>query len=331
MSRKLPEMEVNNYTAIFTKPIFKNQNGEWYRDVGYTDSIDLIRENFQGAAKSFIAIGFYLKHLKEDELYKEGNYQNIWECAQAEFGLSQSVASRYMNMNDAFSIDGNTPLLDDKYNDFNKSQLQEMLALPEDKREEIKAIQTVNEIRNIAKQEKEVKEPSEKEIRFFYDSHVKEMDYESRETLKDRLKDKYRKAGGYDGIIDYSGSARGITINKADEITWSQLVKLIQQYIPKAPIDRKHTDNSLEGEQLPGQMCVEDYPEVLPDTYKVPSIHESFFTVSEIEDWKNSVTDKELRDRISVILDSCSIYHSDQILLKVSCDFKNEGKIYDIA
>lgn len=326
MSRKLPDMEVNNYTSIFTKPIFKNQNGEWFRDVGYIDSLDLIRENFQGAAKSFIAIGYYLKHIKEKELYKDGNYQNIWECAQAEFGLSQSAASRYMNMNDAFSVNGNTPLLDDKYDSFNKSQLQEMLALPDEIREEIKPEQTVNEIRNISRNEKELKEPSEAEVKKFYEYHAKMYD-DNRSKLKELLIHHLGKShsGGNSGGINYRCSLRGVRIGSTEEITWAQLVRLVNLYIPSQPADSKQTSQELEEEQLPGQMYIEDYPEILPDAYKEIPIYQPVFTKSEIEEWKNSVVDVNLKDRINTVLDGCIKYQSNQVLFKVSYEYKSGG------
>lgn len=252
MSRSIPIMEVNNYTDIFTQPIFNNQQGEWYRDVGYKDSLDIIRDNFQSAAKSFIAIGYYLKHMKDKELFLEGGYANIWDCAQAEFGLSQTAASRFMSMNDAFSVRGDTPLLDEKYNDFNKSQLQELLALPEEKREEIKADQTVGEIRRIAKEEKKTREPSEKEIRAFYEYGAAKYDTDRsqlRELLVKELGKNY--TGGNCIGFPFECTPRGITLRDADEITWAQLVRLINLYIPVT--------------QLPGQINIKDYPEYLPD------------------------------------------------------------------
>lgn len=262
----MPTVEVKDYTTVFTQPIFKNQNGEWYRDVGYSDSVDLIRENFQGAAKSFISIGYYLKHMKEHQLFKEGGYQNIWECAQAEFGLSQAAASRYMNMNDAFSLNGNTPMLDEKYIDFSKSQLQEMLILPEEKRDKVLPSQTVSEIRQTAKEEKAVTEPSQEEIISFYKHSVEDMDKGLREDLKDKLKERYRNAYRGGGGLDYTGSARGIKINKADEITWLHLVKLINQYIPMKQKSSVNNTDSDEETQLPGQMNVADYPGIVPDS-----------------------------------------------------------------
>ena len=279
MSRSIPTVDVSNYAAIFTKPIFKNQNGEWFRDVGYADSLDIIRENVQGAAKSFIAIGYYLKHIRDRKLYLEGNYADIWECAQAEFGLSQSAASRYMSMNDTFSVNGDTPMLDEKYNDFNKSQLQEMLSLPEEKRETVNPQQTVSEIRGLAQQEKLLREPTEKDIKKFYEIHAEKYD-EERSKLKGLLIENLGKShsGGNSGGLNYGCRPQGIKIENADEITWAQLVKLINRYIPKkesltgeeklaveeqqAVKGRLPAEEQLSAEeQLPGQMDIGDYLE----------------------------------------------------------------------
>lgn len=265
MSRNIPSVEVNNYATIFTAPIFKNQNGEWYRDVGYSDSIDIIRENFLGARKSFVAIGYYLKHIKALELYKEGGYSNIWECAKEEFGLSQPAASNYMKMNDTYSVNGDTPILDEKYAGFNKSQLQEMLALPEEMRKRIVPEQKVTDIRDIVKEEKGSKEPNESEIMELYALAVKDMDDEPRNTLKDRLRERYRHRfhDGGKGKIRYEGSSRGISINGKEEITWSYLVKLIEKYCT-FPNETKGEEEKKD-EQLPGQMNVKDYPGIVPE------------------------------------------------------------------
>ncbi len=274
MSRNVPIMSAANYTDIFTRPVFKNQNGNWWSDVNYADSLDIIRENFLKARESFVAIGYYLKHIKEKELYLEGGYPDIWQCAQAEFGLSQTAAFNYMKMNDAYSVDGDTPILDEKYAGFNKSQLQEMLTLTAEKREEVTPEQTVSQIRETAREEKKGKEPSEQAVREFYGQYVKDMDHEPRSTLKERLKQKYRNAGGADGNLQWDGSSRGIKLNRADEITWAHLVKLIDRYFPYVPqepvcgppMEPEEKPAEETGEpQIPGQMQIGDYPEVLPD------------------------------------------------------------------
>lgn len=290
MGRNVPSMEINGYAAIFTKPIFKNQKGEWYRDVGYEDSMDLIRENFLGVRKSFVAIGYYLKHLDRKELFRQGGYESIWECAKAEFGLSQTSATRYMQMNEAYSLNGDTPILDERYVEFSKSQLQEMLSLPEEVREEIKPEQTVLEIRQIAREEKKKKEPSESEIRKFYDQWVKEYDT-NREGLKESLIEHLGKchAGAWDDGIKFQCSLRGVRLGEAEEITWAQFVKRVNEYFPAESCDGQDNEHR--------QIDIYDYPDYLPEAEKMPKekvvVDGEFREIGEADNVKQDLQSKK--------------------------------------
>lgn len=119
----------------------------WCRQITCDDAKKLIRENIVSIAKSFIAVGYYLKIARDAELYREDHYTSIWDFAYAEFGLSKSAASRYMNMNDRFSLDGNSPVVDQKYKDFSKSKLQEMLSLTDEQLAQVTPEMKVQEIR----------------------------------------------------------------------------------------------------------------------------------------------------------------------------------------
>lgn len=124
---------------------------EWYETVSFQDAKAIIRANLTSAARSFIAIGFYLKHIRDQELYREDGFETIWDFAQAEYGISKSTASRYMSMNDHFSQGGNSPVIQDKYRQFNKSQLQEMLSLDEEQLERVNPADRVEDIRAMRK------------------------------------------------------------------------------------------------------------------------------------------------------------------------------------
>ena len=124
---------------------------EWYEIVSFQDAKAIIRANLATAARSFIAIGFYLKHIRDQELYREDGFGSIWEFAQAEYGISKSTASRYMAMNDRFSEGGNTPLIQEQYKQFNKSQLQEMLSLDEEQLGKVTPADRVEDIRTMKK------------------------------------------------------------------------------------------------------------------------------------------------------------------------------------
>ena len=124
---------------------------QWYKQVSLEDAKVFIRSNLAGAARNFIAIGYYLKRVRDGELYREDGHETIWDFAMAEYGISKSTASRYMSMNDRFSQGGNSPLVDDQYKNFDKSKLQEMLSLTDDQMERVTPDNTVQEIRELRK------------------------------------------------------------------------------------------------------------------------------------------------------------------------------------
>lgn len=124
---------------------------QWYHSVSYKDAKIFIRTNLTTAARSFIAVGYYLKHIRDTEGFLEDGFSDIWEFAQAEYGISKSTASRYMTMNDRFSQDGNSPLIREEYKEFGKSQLQEMLSLTDTQLEQVRPTDRVEDIRNMRK------------------------------------------------------------------------------------------------------------------------------------------------------------------------------------
>lgn len=143
-------MEEN--TAVLETPeVIKHTGAEWYRDVSLEDAEVFIRSNLQSAVRSVIATGFYLKHIRDNELYLEAGYKNINEYAMDRFGLSASATSRYITRNTRFSRGGNSPIIDDRFKDFSKSQLQEMLGMSDEQLEQVTPDMTVREIRNMAR------------------------------------------------------------------------------------------------------------------------------------------------------------------------------------
>lgn len=127
------------------------ETAQWYRSVSYKDAKIFIRTNLTSAARSFIAVGYYLKHIRDTVGYTEDGFADIWEFAQAEYGISKSTASRYMTMNDRFSQGGNSPMIRDEYKEFGKSQLQEMLSLTDEQLEQVRPTDRVEDIRNMRK------------------------------------------------------------------------------------------------------------------------------------------------------------------------------------
>lgn len=110
---------------------------EWYEMIDYDQAKNFIATSIKDIARSFVKIGYYLKYIKEKELYKEDGYRDIWEFAFDTYGISRSTASRYIAINDRFSEHGNSPVLAAAYQDYSKSKLQEMLYLTDEQIENV--------------------------------------------------------------------------------------------------------------------------------------------------------------------------------------------------
>ncbi len=122
--------------------------------VGYKDSIEIIKDESLRVQKSFVKIGWYLKHIRDNELFKEDGYASIWECAADQLGYSQSTASRFINICEKFSKNHNSPELDIKYAGFDKSQMIEMLPMEPEQLEKVVPEMTVKQIRDIKTNDK---------------------------------------------------------------------------------------------------------------------------------------------------------------------------------
>ena len=136
----------------------------WYESLTYEEAKNILREKLDNMKMSFIAAGYYMKYIRDHELFQKDGYESIWEFAEDNYGIKKSTASRWMSMNDKFSQGGNSPILADEYKGFEKSQLQEMLYLDDKQMEMVTPDMTVKEIREVRKTEepaKELKKPDE--------------------------------------------------------------------------------------------------------------------------------------------------------------------------
>ena len=120
-----------------------------YHDVNLGEAETSIRASLRDAARSVIAVGHYLKVIRDKELYREAGYENVWDYAADTFGFSKSTASRYMARNDKFSVGGNSPVLAEKFREYSKAQLQEMLSLDAEQMDSVTPDMTVREIREL--------------------------------------------------------------------------------------------------------------------------------------------------------------------------------------
>lgn len=126
----------------------------------------------KSTVEAVIEIGYYLKQIRDRELYKEAGCTDVYEYAKKQYGYDKSVTSRHMSCNDRFSVGGNSPVLAEEYAGYGKSQLQEMVSMPDAQISQVTPDMTVREIKEIKKprdvskpvtQEPETKEEPEKD------------------------------------------------------------------------------------------------------------------------------------------------------------------------
>lgn len=148
--------------------------------INYDSAKNIIRRDLESMSRKFITIGYYLKMIRDKEMYRQDGFRDIWEFAQDTYGISKSTCSRWMAMNDKFSQDGNSPYLKEEYRDFGKSQLQEMLYLTDEQMEQARPDMTAKEIREIRKPRIPIIKPGERERKYLnaFARHLIQAQYE---------------------------------------------------------------------------------------------------------------------------------------------------------
>lgn len=108
-----------------------------------------LRAELLGVKQSFVRIGYALRKIEDGKLYEQDGYKSIAEFAKAEYGLEPSTTSRFININREFSVDGYSEHLRPEFEDLGRSQLEEMLKLPEPDREMIRPEASREDIREL--------------------------------------------------------------------------------------------------------------------------------------------------------------------------------------
>lgn len=130
-----------------------------YRD--FKESLD---REFKQAAEGFVRIGYLLKIARDTEILHESGYQTVAEFAQAEYGLTKDIVSRYIAINDRYSEGGYSEHLQERFRSYGVAKLAEMLTLPDAVIDSMSPELTKNEIREVKKEIKEEEKISDIEV-----------------------------------------------------------------------------------------------------------------------------------------------------------------------
>lgn len=139
-----------------------------------------LRQELLGVKQSFVRIGYALRKIEDRRLYEQDGYKSIAEFAKAEYGLEPSTVSRFMSINREYSVDGYSQTLRPEFTDLGRSQLEEMLKLPESDRQMIQPETSREDIRELKRFNKTVPETGvaddiEKLIEGFYKDNLEAL------------------------------------------------------------------------------------------------------------------------------------------------------------
>jgi len=172
------------------------------------------------------------------EEYQEDGYGSIHEFALEEFGMGKATVNHCMRVNAEFSEGGGSPKIAEKYRGFSKSQLQEMLYIPDELREDVKPDMSIRKIRQIKEKRLDV-EPGQEE-----------------EGHQEKKPKPYGRGciTGWSRYPDYCaccGHEGAECCSQCEKSCNGRCGWVNDPYVRE--------------EEIPGQMHVEDYPELMPE------------------------------------------------------------------
>lgn len=154
--------------------------------------------------QNIVKIGYLLKVARDTGILQESGYTTMRDFAQAEYNIDASMASRFMGINDRYSLGGNSIELDAKYNGYEASKLAEMLTLPDEIIEEIPPEMKRDEIREIKSQLKEEEKTSDMEVMIEKYETKPSEDSDLAAVLRQTLEENYEMFKSIDKLI-YDG------------------------------------------------------------------------------------------------------------------------------
>lgn len=130
-------------------------------------------------ADHFVMIGYLLKEARDTNILAESGYSSMGEFARSEYGLDESMTSRFISICEKYG-NGEDRLLP-QFEKFGYAKLSEMLTLSESVTEAITPEMTKEEIREIKAEVREEEKISDLEVRL-------EDQAETEDLLKEAIK-----------------------------------------------------------------------------------------------------------------------------------------------
>ena len=164
-----------------------------------------LKKDLIGVQESFVRIGYKLRKIADEKLYEKDGYKSIADFAKAEYGLTASTVSRFIKINERYSVEGYSDRLRPEFANFGSSKLSEMLTLPDNDIELITqntTRETIRELKQFEHQKPEdvSTEPDEPESK--YHSLIEKFWKQNKETLNELYTSDEKKEGYLEGMAE---------------------------------------------------------------------------------------------------------------------------------
>lgn len=130
----------------------------------YTEYKAELDAELQKSTEGFVKIGYLLKLARDTDILRESGYATVNDFARAEYNIDKTLVSRFININDRFSENGNSPQLKEQYRGFGYAKLAIMLQLPDAVNEELSPGFSKAEIQEVKEEYVEEQKISDLEV-----------------------------------------------------------------------------------------------------------------------------------------------------------------------
>ncbi len=164
-----------------------------------------LKKDLIGVQESFVRIGYKLRKIADEKLYEKDGYKSIADFAKAEYGLTASTVSRFIKINERYSVEGYSDRLRPEFANFGSSKLSEMLTLPDNDIELITQNTTRETIRELKQFEHQKPEPVNVELvepESKYHSLIEKFWKQNKELLNELYASDEKKEGYLEGMAE---------------------------------------------------------------------------------------------------------------------------------
>ena len=245
---------------------------ELYHQITLDEWVNMKEElakDFLGVSQSFVRIGYKLRQIKEQELFRNDGCDSLTEWGKKEFGLSASTISRFIQINEKYSIGGNSDQLLPEFAKFGSSKLTEMLALPAEDLQMVRpemSREGIRELKDFNKAEPKEENDLTDLVKGFWNqlakkSLLKELDFDADpEEVIDQINPSgnqtYRK--GLYIMMMYEDEIKVKKVGGSPEtMSWERFIEISKEIVKSQPTEEQKPAAEVKADESVKELVAE--------------------------------------------------------------------------